>query len=141
MQQRQAAENRAERELRYGAEPSREYGVPALVQAALAAASREPAGPAPMTAQEAAARQRFEDDWYINNIPKSGCINKNDLASKEAFVTAQLLLERQNAGEQLTSAEVKWLFGYQSTPYYAVHLDMLNDFGGAAFEGIQAFAI
>lgn len=141
MQQQQAEENRAERQLRFGAEPSREYSTPALEQAVKAAASGKLAEPAPMTEQEAAERLRLQDEWYLQNIPKPQNINQNDLASKEAFVTAQLLLERQRNSGTLAPRETEWLLGYQSTHHYAAHLDMLNDFGEAAFEGINAFAI
>ncbi|MDR2745694.1 MAG: Mu transposase C-terminal domain-containing protein [Desulfovibrio sp.] len=141
MQAQEAAENRAERELRFGAEPSREFTTPALEQAALAAASRELAKPAPMTAREAADRQRFTEEWVLNNIPKLQNIGQKDLASKEAFVTAQQLLERQRGGGNLTPTETRWLLGYQSTVYSGIHQEMLNDFGPMAFDGIQAFAI
>jgi hypothetical protein len=141
MQAREAAEKRAERVMRLGAEPSREFTTPALEQAALAAASREIAKPAPMSAREAADRQRLQDEWYIQNIPKLQNINQNDLASKEAFVTYQQLVARRDRGESLTPAETKWYLGYQSTVYATIHRDMLHDFGETAFEGIQAFAI
>jgi hypothetical protein len=141
MQEQRAAENRAGRKQRFGAEPSVEYSTPALEQAALAAASREPGKPAPMTEREAAERQRFENDWNLQNDSNAQKAGPPKLDSKEAFVTYVNLVGRKNAGEQLTPAEIKWYLGYQSTVYLKSHQEILVDFGPVAFEGILPFAI
>ncbi|SBV95559.1 transposase [uncultured delta proteobacterium] len=133
-----AAVNRAARAANL---PTEEYSTPALEEAALAAASRDFAKPTPMTAAEAADRQRFTEEWVLNNIPKLQNITQNDLGSKEAFVTHMSLVQRQREGGKLTPAEVKWNMGYQSTIEYRVHLSMYTDFGPSAFDGIEAFAI
>lgn len=138
--QRKAEAARAERAAAYPAQPERVHTTPALDQAALAALAERPAQPAPMTAQEAAARQRMEDDWYIHNIPAFEA-TPDDLASKEAFVTYRSLMQRQRTGGKLAPAETRWLMGYQSTTHCAVHIEMFKDFGEAMLDGVQPFAI
>lgn len=137
---RKAEAARTEREARYTPQPERVHTTPALDQAALAALAERPAQPAPMTAQEAAARQRMEENWYIHNIPAFEA-TPDDLASKEAFVTYRSLMERQRTGGKLNPSETRWLMGYQSTTHCAVHIEMFKDFGEAMLEGVQPFAI
>ena len=138
---RQAEAKRAARAAASASAEPEAHTTPALDQAAIAAMAAGPAQPSPMTAAEAADRARLERDWVLNNIPKVRNIGPDDLASKEAFVTSQLLLQRQEEGDRLSPAEVKWLLGYQSTVYCKIHHEMLADFGAAAFDGIEAFAI
>lgn len=137
---RQAAAKRAERAAEMPATAHSDYTNFALDQASLAALACQPDVPTPESAEESAARQRMEDDWYIHNIPPFEA-TQDDLASKEAFVTYHSLMERQRTGGKLSPPETRWLMGYQNTTHCAVHIEMFKDFGEAMLEGVRPFAI
>lgn len=112
MQRQRAAENRAERELRLGAEPSREFTTPALEQAALAAASRELAKPAPMTAQEGAARIEFEARYALPKVEPE--TTPQDLTGREAFWMHLKLGGKLQRREPLTPEQTRFYHNYPS---------------------------
>jgi transposase InsO family protein len=135
MQAQEAAENRAERELRFGAEPSREFSTPALEQAALAAASRELAKPAPMTAQEEAARAEFEARYASPKTqPETAQL---DLTSCEAFLLYRRLAEKNERREPLTPEQARFFHNYPSTHHYESWKVQYNIYGEKLFDGIE----
>lgn len=135
MQQREAAANRAERELRFGAEPSREYTTPALEQAALAAASRELSKPAPMTAREEADRAAFEARYALPKVePETAQL---DLTSCEAFLLFIRLGEKLKRREPLTPDQTRFYHNYPSTHHYESWMVQYNIHGERLFDGIE----
>lgn len=140
-QETKAQQARMQREAAHAPLPEYSHTTPALDQAAIAALAGRHTGPAPMSADEAAARKQMEEDWYLDNIPKVEARGPEDLTSREAFVTYKMLMGNQDAGIALTKAQVKWLMGYQSTTHCAVHIEMFKDFGEALLEGIMPYAI
>jgi hypothetical protein len=135
MQQREAAEKRTERELRFGVEPSREYTTPALEQAALAAASRELAKPAPMTAQEEAARVEFEARYSLPKVEPETTLQ--DLTGREAFWMYKKLAEKNERRESLTPEQARFFHNYPSTHHYQSWQAQYNRFGESLFDGIE----
>lgn len=128
MKQQEAAENRAARELRFGAEPSREYSTPALEQAALAAAARQPERTsAPVTESELQARA--EARAALEQYQAAQAAPVWEESRSDRWRRMESLKERERNGETLPSEEKRWLTNYLLTPEYDAQ-KLLHEFYG-----------
>lgn len=111
MQQQRAKANRAERELRFGAEPSREYSTPALEQAARAAAANMVTAPASSLSQQ----EREAHSAQAKSILAEKPTWKIPASDAERYVECCRLMAADRADITVPPEAFNWMLAWQNS--------------------------